>query len=83
MSNRPRSWPSRHSALAAWLRATWLPLFALIAIALIALAALDIREVFHQVDKAKSGLAALASIVAILHLSAAGPAVAARQQTPP
>jgi len=34
--------------------------------------ALDIREVFHQHDEAKTGLAVLAGIVAALHLAAAG-----------
>ena len=50
----------------------------LMAIALIALAwaALDVREVIHQTDESRTGVALIASTVAILHLAAA--AVAGR-----
>jgi hypothetical protein len=38
---------------------------------MVALAALDVREVVHQVDEHNGGLAALAGVVAALHLAAA------------
>jgi hypothetical protein len=43
---------------------------------MIAWAALDVRELVHQVDESRTGLALLASAVAVLHLAAA--AIAAR-----
>jgi cation transport ATPase len=67
-------------ALAAWLRPTWVPLLTLIAVASIAFAALDIREVFHQLDEDKAGLAVLAALVAVVHVSASGLAVATHKQ---
>lgn len=39
--------------------------------AMLAFAALDVREVVHQLDESRSGLAVLAAGVAALHLSAA------------
>jgi hypothetical protein len=44
----------------------------LLAVALIALAwaALDVREVVHQLDESRTGIAVLAAIVAVLHLAA-------------
>jgi hypothetical protein len=58
-------------AAAVWLRprAAWL--FGLVAVAMLAFAALDVREVVHQLDISKDGLAALAGVVAALHLAAA------------
>ncbi len=38
---------------------------------MVAFAALDGREVFHQLDADRTGLAVLAGVVALLHLSAA------------
>jgi hypothetical protein len=67
-------------ALAAWRRPHLVPLLSLIALALIGFAALDIREIFHQLGEDKAGLAVLAALVALLHLSASGLAVATRQQ---
>jgi hypothetical protein len=58
----------------------------LLAVALIALAwaALDVREVVHQLDESRTGIALLAIIVAVLHLATAQLAgriaVRARQQ---
>jgi hypothetical protein len=45
----------------------------LLAVALIALAwaALDVREVLHQIDESREGIAAVAVAVAVLHLLAA------------
>lgn len=45
----------------------------LLAVALIALAwaALDVREVVHQLDQSRTGIAVLATVVALLHLAAA------------
>ena len=45
----------------------------LLAVAVIALAwaALDVREVVHQLDESHTGIAAVAIVVAVLHLAAA------------
>jgi hypothetical protein len=45
----------------------------LLAVAVIALAwaALDIREVVHQIDESRTGIALVATAVAVLHLTAA------------
>jgi hypothetical protein len=45
------------------------------ALAMAAFAALDIREVIHQLDESRSGLAALATSVALLHVLAAAVAL--------
>jgi Flp pilus assembly protein TadB len=58
-------------ALAAWLRPRAAALLALVAAAMLAFAVLDVREVFHQVDESRAGLAMLAGAVAALHVSAA------------
>ena len=58
-------------ALAAWLRPRWLPLLLGIAAAMLLFAALDVREIFHQSDESRTGLAVLAGVVAALHLGAA------------
>jgi hypothetical protein len=58
-------------ALGAWLRPRWLLLLVLIAAAMLVFSALDVREVFHQSDESKTGLAVLAGFVALLHLGAA------------
>ena len=42
-----------------------------VATAMLLFAALDVREVFHQVDESRTGLAVLAGVVAALHLAAA------------
>jgi hypothetical protein len=54
--------------------APWL--LALVALVMAAFAALDVREVVHQLDESRTGLALLALLVAALHLAAA--ALAAR-----
>jgi hypothetical protein len=43
--------------------------------AMAAFTALDIREVIHQLDESRTGLAALATVVAVLHLLTAAAAV--------
>jgi hypothetical protein len=58
-------------ALGAWLRPRWLLLLLVIAAAMLVFAALDVREVFHQSDESRTGLAILAAFVALLHLGAA------------
>lgn len=58
-------------ALAAWLRPRWLLLLIGIAAAMLLFAALDVREIFHQSDESRTGLALLAGVVAALHLGAA------------
>ena len=58
-------------AVAVWLRPTWALLLAGVTVAMVAFAALDVRELFHQVDESKTGLAVLAGTVAALHLGAA------------
>jgi hypothetical protein len=61
-------------ALAVWPRPEWRLLLGLVAAAMVAFAALDVREVVHQVGE-DSGLAALAGVVAALHLGAAAVAL--------
>ena len=61
-------------ALAALAATRWGRLASmLLAIAVIAVAwaALDAREAVHQLDEARTGIAAIAIVVAVLHLSAA------------
>jgi hypothetical protein len=38
---------------------------------MVVFAALDVREVVHQLDESKGGLALLAGVVAVCHLAAA------------
>ncbi|MFN2617602.1 MAG: hypothetical protein ABR581_10830 [Thermoleophilaceae bacterium] len=59
-------------ALAAWFRPRWVLLLAVVVTAMVAFAALDVREVFHQSDESRTGLAVLAAVIAALHVSAAG-----------
>jgi len=57
-------------AATAWLRPHAIPLLVVVALAMLAFAALDIQEVVHQSDEARTGLAILAGFVAALHLAA-------------
>lgn len=50
-------------------QAPWI--FLVVSAAMIAFAVFDIAEVFHQVDRDEGGIAALAGLVAVLHLAAA------------
>jgi Flp pilus assembly protein TadB len=58
-------------ALTAWLHPQLVPLLALVAVTMLAFAALDVREVVHQFDINKDGLAILAAVIAGLHGGAA------------
>jgi hypothetical protein len=59
----------------AWARPDSRPLMALIGVAMLVFAVLDIREVVHQLDEDRTGLALLAALVALLHLAAAALAI--------
>ncbi|WP_445149963.1 hypothetical protein [Baekduia sp. Peel2402] len=58
-------------ALAGWQRSHHTNLLALVAVVMLAFGALDAREVAHQIDIDKNGLAILAALVAVMHLAAA------------
>jgi hypothetical protein len=58
-------------AAAVWTRPRSLLVLGVVAVAMVLFAALDVREVFHQVDDSRTGLAVLAGVVATLHLAAA------------
>lgn len=58
-------------ALAVWLRPRSLWLLVVVALVMVAAAALDLREVAHQLDEDRTGLAITAGLVAVLHLAAA------------
>jgi len=58
-------------AVGVWIRPAWGLLLTLVFAAMLAFAALDVREVVHQVNEHRAGLAALAAGVAALHLIAA------------
>ena len=60
---------------AIWLRPEWGWVIAVVVVVMVAFAALDVREVFHQLDEDDGGLALLAGVVALLHLAAAGAAL--------
>jgi len=68
---------------AVWLRPEWGWLIAAVVVVMAAFAALDVREVFHQLDEDDSGLALLAGVVAALHLVAAGVALRIRRTPAP
>lgn len=59
-------------AAAAWLRPQAPLILTVVAATMLAFAALDIREVVHQLDLSKNGLAVLSGAIAALHLAAAG-----------
>jgi hypothetical protein len=63
-------------ALAAWFRPVKPVLLVITAFALV-FAVFDFAEVSHQVSASKTGLIAIATVVALLHLSTAGLSVAA------
>lgn len=70
-------------AAAVWLRPGWAPLLGVVAVAMLVFAALDVREVVHQVDESKGGLAVLAVVVAVCHLATAAlAALTGRSATP-
>src|SRR5204863_8393808 len=68
----PRAAPvSRGLTAAVWQRPRTLAVLGVVAAAMLLFAALDVREVFHQVDESRTGLAVFAGVVAALHLGAA------------
>jgi hypothetical protein len=70
-------------AAAVWLRPRWALLLGVVAVAMLVFAALDVREVVHQIDESKGGLAVLAGVVAVCHLAAAAlAALTGRSATP-
>lgn len=58
-------------AAGVWLRPDLGPLLLVVGVAMLVFAALDLREVVHQIDEGRGGLAVLAGVVASLHASAA------------
>jgi hypothetical protein len=62
------------AAVLRWPRAR--ALLAILALAMLAFAVLDIREVTHQLDEERGGVAVMAGVVATLHLAAASLAAA-------
>ena len=63
-------------AALAWVRPAWVPGLVLVATAMALFAVLDVREVVHQSDEGRAGLAVLAGFVAALHAAAAAVGVA-------
>ena len=63
-------------ALAAWLRPRDAALLGVVAVAMLVFAALDVREILHQLDEDRTGLALLAAGVALLHFCAGALAAA-------
>jgi hypothetical protein len=74
-------------AAAVWWRGGSPLVLAVVALAMAVFCALDVREVVHEVDESRTGLAVLAAVVAALHLAAAllagRAAVTARGVPPP
>jgi hypothetical protein len=66
-------------AAAVWLRPRWALLFGAVAVGMVLFAALDVREVVHQLDESKGGLAVLAGVVAVCQLAAGALAVLMRR----
>jgi hypothetical protein len=63
-------------AAAAWVRPGWLLLLVAIGLTMAVFAALDVRELAHQLDDNREGLALLAGVVAALHLAVVAVATA-------
>ena len=72
----PAALASLALAAAGWLRSQSLAILLTVAAAMLVFAALDLREIFHQVDEDHNGLAALAAAVAALHAGAGAVALA-------
>lgn len=64
-------------AAAVWLRPHLGLLLGLVAAAMLVFAAVDVRELTHQLDESREGLALLVAVVAALHLAAAAVAALA------
>jgi hypothetical protein len=63
-------------AAAAWLRPQASAVLLTVAAAMLGFAVLDVREVLHQVDENRDGLATLAAAVGALHTAAGAVAIA-------
>jgi hypothetical protein len=57
--------------LAVWRAGASPWVLGVVAVAMVAFGALDVREVIHQANESRTGLAVLAGLVAALHLAAA------------
>jgi hypothetical protein len=57
-------------ALGVWLALGGSTLLVLVTLAMLAFAVLDLREVVHQLNENREGIAAIAAVVAVLHLGA-------------
>jgi len=67
-------------ALAAWLRPESELLLAVVGVAMLAFAVLDVAEVANKIEESEGGIAAIATLVAALHLAAAWVAFSMRRQ---
>lgn len=67
---------------AVWLRPDLTIVLIVVAVAMLAFAALDIREVVHQLDASRDGLAVLAAFIAVLHAAAAVLAIGLQRSQP-
>lgn len=67
-------------ALAAWLRPESELLLAVVGAAMLAFAVFDIAEVAHKIEESEGGIAAVAALVAVLHLAASWVAFSMRRQ---
>jgi hypothetical protein len=71
-------------AAAVWRRPRLLLWLVAAVLGMLVFSALDIREIVHQTDENRTGLAVFAAVIALLHLAAAGTAgVMARQAQQP
>lgn len=62
-------------AILAWARPRWLVGLLAVAATMLVFSVLDVREVVHQSDEGRTGLAALAALIAALHGAAAATAI--------
>jgi hypothetical protein len=70
-------------AAGVWLRPKLAAVLALAVVSMLAFTAFDIRELFHQFDEERTGLAVLAGVIALLHLAASVAAFALRRPVAP
>jgi hypothetical protein len=68
-------------AAAVWFRPIPVVLLAVVAFGLV-FAALDVRELVHQVNESRAGIAVVAAVLTVLHLAIAGTAVALLRAEP-
>ena len=67
-------------ALAAWLRSESELLLAVVVVVMLAFAVFDLAEVAHKIEESEAGIAAIATLVAVLHLAATWVAFSMRRQ---